>query len=231
MKRTSSPAEECNARYAQPYKAKQTFGLHTNRDQTNRYFRDDFVTGMMKNDNEEQDCKEGITKRTTNMSSNCDQNFTAYDIRTTGPRTVDSDSGNENNKASKTKSANDVLKADANGIITPLMANGLKKTFVRCHNNMLTIVEEKQESHYPSPFMDKGRNPLQSPKRHVNIEQLRLGFSADSKSLFSLKNNSRPPVEVTSRLPSYLSEQSPLRARSPPWQIPRSTQALQCHLG
>lgn len=196
MKRTSSPAEECNVQYAHPFKAKQIIPHETRKDHFSQYTKDDFVTKILKSDNEEFDHREATTKPATNMSSNATLSFTAYDIRTVGPRTVDSEEAQENNKSSNSKSAYELAKQDNNGIITPLMANGLKKTFVRCHNNMLTIVEEPQEYSNPSAFMNKNRNPLHSPKRHVNIEQLRLGFSADSKSLFSLKKNPRPAGEV-----------------------------------
>lgn len=114
-------------------------------------------------------------------------------------KTSDSETVNENSDNSQVNRAGGSKKFESNGLITPLLSNGLKKTFVRCRNNMFTIVEEPKDNSNPSPITSLARNPMDSPKKHVNIEQLRLGFSADSKTLFALKRDD--PSDVPS---SYL---------------------------
>lgn len=103
--------------------------------------------------------------------------------------TPESDNAIENSDVSDMNKKTSITKVDNNGLITPLMGNGLKKTFVRCRNNMFTILEEPKDNSNPSALSSIMRNPLDSPKKQVNIEQLRLGFSADSRTLFAFKRD------------------------------------------
>ena len=77
-------------------------------------------------------------------------------------------------------------KVESTGIITQLMGNGLKNTFVRNHNNMITIKEENLEM---SPLHSRYKDNNLSPKGNVKIEELRLGYSADGKGLFTSNRN------------------------------------------
>lgn len=122
-------------------------------------------------------------------------------VKTAHSRTPESDNVIENSDVSHLNKKTSIGNVDNNGLITPLMGNGLKKTFVRCRNNMFTILEEPKDNSNPSALSSIVRHPLDSPKKQVNIEQLRLGFSADSRTLFAFKRDD--PSEVVPSHPVF----------------------------
>lgn len=134
------------------------------------------------------------------LSSTKDKDSTALSM-TVPPlsKASESDATNENSTNCQINKGAALAKVQSHGLVTPLLGNGLKKTFVRCRNNMFTIVEEPRDNSNALPASPMARNSLDSPKKQVNIEQLRLGFSADSRSLFALKRED--PSDVGSSHP------------------------------
>lgn len=118
-----------------------------------------------------------------------------FELRKGGFVSTDCDFTEEGSQGSQIKKPITESRIEGTGVVTPLMGTGLKKTFVRSNNNMLPILEDQRESCRPSPLNSQSRDGLYSPKRQLNIEQLRLGFSSDSKCVFpSRREESNKPT-------------------------------------
>lgn len=119
----------------------------------------------------------GINNQSTKTFSTTDQNE-ATDGRFFGDKT---DLRVDLSKLNNGLSAG--AESRSSGIVTPLTGTGLRKTFLRNNNRMITIMEENEPSNpngrrlFSSPEHQPG-NGARSPHRSsLNIEQLRLGFS------------------------------------------------------
>lgn len=93
--------------------------------------------------------------------------------------------------------AQGISESRSSGIVTPLTGTGLRKTFLRNNNRMITILEENE------PVQPTGRRLFSSPEHEsmtgarsphrstINIEQLRLGFS-DGKGFLTKREEPEP---------------------------------------
>lgn len=104
-------------------------------------------------------------------------------------------------------------KSDSTGQVTPLMSSGLKKTFVRSHNNLITIMEDPKDSSFQSPKAVRPAESLTSPRRNFKIEHLRLGFDANRLPFSSFGNAEPLPQKPrSSRADSFGRERDMLQA-------------------
>lgn len=94
--------------------------------------------------------------------------------------------------------ATGISESRSSGIVTPLTGTGLRKTFLRNNNRMITILEENEPSQptgrrlFSSPEHESMAGARSPHRSTINIEQLRLGFS-DGKGFLTKREEPEPP--------------------------------------